>query len=375
MSDDWHFPRGALAEQVLAALMQGPSPGFVLFGPRRTGKTEFLTRDLARVAADLHGHRVVYVDFWQSPDDPLALMFHAIDRALADKGSAALLSALRAALPLRVKVRAAGDLLGGEIELGASPAKAGDLPPALQLDRLVERLARPRRPALLILDEFQEIARHKAGAAVIAALRATLTRHRDGVRTVFSGSSRTRLDAMFSAAEAPFFRFAAPFELPPLDESFVDHQLAVFARINPRRIDRAEALAFFARFRGNPQFFQRWLQALALSPTAGLAASAETVAAQIAGELGFPARWRGMTPIQRAMARLLAEDGDEPYGAAAGTRTAALMRQAQAPTVPQRQAAMRWLVNNGVADKAAGAWQLADPLFADWIAARGAEEF
>lgn len=155
----------------------------------------------------------------------------------------------------------------------------------------------------------------------------------------------------------------------------MDHQLGVFARINPRRVERAEALAYFARFRGNPQFFQRWLQALALSPTAGLAAVAERVAAEIASELGFPARWRGMTAIQRSMARLLAEEVDEPYGAPAGERAAILTRRTGAPSVAQRQAAIRWLTNNGLADRIAGAWRLADPLFADWIAARGPDEF
>lgn len=48
MTDDpWHFERDELAIQTLSLLSSGPAQALTLFATRRTGKTEFLLKDLA----------------------------------------------------------------------------------------------------------------------------------------------------------------------------------------------------------------------------------------------------------------------------------------------------------------------------------------
>ena len=60
MTDDpWHFGRDELATQTLSLLSSGPAQALTLFAPRRTGKTEFLLKDLAP-HAESEGHRVIY---------------------------------------------------------------------------------------------------------------------------------------------------------------------------------------------------------------------------------------------------------------------------------------------------------------------------
>ncbi len=59
-----------------------------LFGPRRTGKTEFLLHDLGHHAAAQYGHRVLYASFWQTSVAPLGLLIYAVSEALRPRSYA-----------------------------------------------------------------------------------------------------------------------------------------------------------------------------------------------------------------------------------------------------------------------------------------------
>lgn len=52
INDQWHFSRQELASQTLPVLSSGPAQALTLFAPRRTGKTEFLLKDLAPLAEE-----------------------------------------------------------------------------------------------------------------------------------------------------------------------------------------------------------------------------------------------------------------------------------------------------------------------------------
>lgn len=54
-----------------------------MFGPRRTGKTQFLTHDLEPFAKR-HGHVVVCSNLWQTLDSPLAILLHDFNEALKE---------------------------------------------------------------------------------------------------------------------------------------------------------------------------------------------------------------------------------------------------------------------------------------------------
>jgi predicted AAA+ superfamily ATPase len=79
--DPWHFPRTSLAETHFALIDKGLANALVLFGRRRTGKTEFLLKDLTPVAENAK-RTVVYVNFWSSPLAPTAVLIRALETAL-----------------------------------------------------------------------------------------------------------------------------------------------------------------------------------------------------------------------------------------------------------------------------------------------------
>ena len=361
--DVWHFPRPEFARATLAALTRGPVVAFSLFGARRTGKTQFLRQDLAVVAAQA-GHRVVYASFWQNPGAPLAVLLYECDRALTAKAGWA------AGLPIKARLGFGGT--GIEVDFSA---RVKDLPQdqVMLLDGYLDRLAAPDKPALLLLDEVQELAGHAQGPLVMAALRTGLDKRRDGVRTVFTGSSQLGLNKVFSARDAPFYRFATPLTLPPLGEDFVDHQRAAFRRTYRRKLSRDAALHAFDRFKANPFLFQQWLVALGMNPGQAEQDAEAQVLRDLAAQLDFDRVWLGLTPEQRAVARLLAERAQGLFGSAVEARLTTLIGHAPAPSV--RQSAIRLLHRQGRADQFDREWRLADPLFEAWVLQRPPDAF
>ena len=111
----------------------------------------------------------------------------------------------------------------------------------LHLDELLERVSRSAKPAILLLDEVQELARSRTNAALVASLRTGLDKRRDGVRAVFTGSSRSGLAAMLSAREAPFLHFATPIELLALGGRWREENRGPSVeRFAPRSAPRSE---------------------------------------------------------------------------------------------------------------------------------------
>ena len=233
---EWHFPRTEFAEQVFNLLVDGPAFAISLFGPRRTGKTEFLLEDLAPLA-DKKKHRVVYVSMWQTKDAPLASILYALDEALKGARLSDRLKSAATALAPKLKLKPPGSVAEMEIDISALRGKPQENH-LLLLDQYCERLANAKRPSWLLFDEFQELAQSSDSAPIIAALRTSLDTRKRSLVSVFTGSSEEGLNKVFNAKDAPFFRFATQMKLPVLDEAFIDHQLGVFESKSKRKIDK-----------------------------------------------------------------------------------------------------------------------------------------
>ena len=364
--DPWHFPRPEFTEQVLSTLTQGPAQALTLFAPRRTGKTEFLLKDLAPLAEE-RGHPVIYASFWQTPFSPLGVLLHELETWLAGTGVRGRIRSAATALAPKLRLSAAPFGVGVEAEIDLSTLD-GRPPDALllHLDKLLERVSRRGRPAILLLDEVQELARRRENEALVAALRTSLDRRSDRLRAVFTGSSREGLAAVFSARSAPFFHFASQIELPVLGDGFVHHLSGAFRTASGRTLPLAEMLCAFKRMRRNPFVFRTLLDVLLHDPALLVEEAMEQVHGRIAATLDYPRVWLSLSPLQRATAGVLASDLDRPFSkefrAAVGER----LRESP-PSAGRIQGALRRLVRLDLADVTANGWMLADPEFAAWM--------
>jgi len=364
--DPWHFDRRALATRTLSVLTDGPAQALTMFAPRRTGKTEFLIKDLAPLA-EAQGHRVIYASFWQAPLSPLAVLLHAFELSLK-RGQFS--DRMRStALALTPKLKLSAPLPGTRVDAEIDLTSFGKKPPSdllLYLDDLLERLARRRKPTILLLDEIQELAKSSANAPLVAALRTSLDKRSTQLKVVFTGSSREGLAAMFSARQAPFFHFSTPLELESLGPPFVAHLIKTFRKSSGRTLKQRDMLSAFDRLHGNPYFFRNLIEVLLLDTTLSINDAVENVRSRIAIQLGYPRIWLALTPIQRATAQALAKSETKPMSLATRQLIGKAMTEA-APSIARVQAALRRLNKLGLADTYTGRWALDDPEFAKWV--------
>ena len=364
--DPWHFSRPEFTEQVLSTLTQGPAQALTLFAPRRTGKTEFLLKDLAPLAEERE-HPVIYASFWQTPFSPLGVLLYELETWLAGAGFHERMRSAATALAPKLRLSAAPFGVGVEAEVDLS-ALRGRPPDSLllHLDGLLERVSRRERPAILLLDEVQELARRPENEALVAALRTSLDRRSDRLRVVFTGSSREGLAAMFSARTAPFFHFASQIGLPVLGDGFVHHLMGAFRTASGRTLPPAEMLAAFGQMRRSPFVFRTLLDVLLHDPALTVEAAMDEVRSRIAASLDYSRVWLSLSPLQRATASVLATDLDRPFTREFRAAVGARLQEAP-PSAARIQGALRRLVRLDLADATAGGWILADPEFEAWV--------
>ncbi len=362
----WHYPRENLAARTFNALVEGPAKALTLFAPRRTGKTEFLTKDLAPYA-EKKGHKVVYVSFWRAPLAPLALLLHSLETALEAKTMAGRIGSAASRLKPKLKLSAPLGKAKAEAEIDLS--SLGRKPPAeliLYLDDLLARVENRKKPTLLLFDEIQELAKDKNNRDLIASLRTSLDVRDTGLKAIFTGSSREGLQEMFSEAEAPLFHFGTSLDFEPLDERFVDHQLKVFKNVTQRKINRSAALKAFDELHKNPYFFRALIELLTLRPDLSISNGLLVLREQMAEKLGYAELWLKLTDIQRATLVQLATGAEKPFSKA--TREAiGQSLGGESLSIDKVQTALRRLTGLSVVDRWSGAWLIEDPELSTWI--------
>jgi len=250
LTDLWRFARPALAARYFEQLLSGTSGRLAIFGPRRTGKTSLIMREIVPLA-EAAGMVPVYCDCWQDRLDPLGSIIFALESAIerievpSSKGGRRLQTEVK-------KLAAAGF----SIEFGDEPKGSPPDSPYFRIDWLLGRLiSRAKRPVMLIVDEVQGIGEHKEGERIAGALRTALTRHERAVRVLFTGSSEIQLTKMFAQARASLYQFAARTAYEPLDGDFVGYVVQSFIQATKRSIDEGRGLEILRLLGNQPEAF------------------------------------------------------------------------------------------------------------------------
>ncbi|MCJ8272732.1 MAG: hypothetical protein MJK04_25465 [Psychrosphaera sp.] len=220
---DWHFNRTDLALKYLRIVYQGAINRIALLDVRRTGKTSFLLKDFFPTALE-QGFVPIYINLWSDPDNPALTIRTAIEKALTalSKNPKSTLSDIATT---EVKKLEVGSSLFGKmaVEFSDKKAKAATQSDLIQISETLARLAaKCGDKAILIIDEIQHLATSPKFDAVQRTLRTALDTH-STINLVYSGSSRSGIDAMFSDKDKAFFNSAFMIDFPRLDHTFVQH--------------------------------------------------------------------------------------------------------------------------------------------------------
>ena len=303
----WHCARPKLAQSYLALLDAGPVVSTSIFAPRRTGKTVFLRQDLTP-AAQKAGYCVAYADLWQTRLSPGASLVRGLEEALEPKtfGQKAIHTLTR---PVK-KLKAKGGIgeFQGELEVDLSDEKKESTELALRIDNLIAKLC-ARSPLLLLVDEAQELAKTKDNELVATALRTAITKHRDHIRVVFTGSSRTQLAHVFSNTDSPLYSVGAAIQdFPLLGRELVEFVAEKFETATQRKLDTAEAWHEFQAFKQQPEPFLNAVVALMLDPSNTLAKACQAEHTDQDKAENHEGTWSSLDAVQKQLVKLLADD-------------------------------------------------------------------
>ncbi len=359
----WYFQRPALAQRILTLLLDGPGDPVALVGARRIGKTSHLLFEVMPAARN-KGLLPVYIDVFQHRADPLAAINYALQESIDDVEVPRTKTGRRLGTVVK-RIGAASFSL----DLGAEPARRRPADPLLLVDWLLKALVRAaKKPVLLIVDEVQELATVANGENIVSALRSAITRNRDSVRVIFTGSSQEKLLALFARSRAALYEGASTMPFPHLGGDFIAFVAQRCRERFRKRVAVDELAAAFARLHRQP----RALIDLVLVYAAGdreslLAVLDARVQAQLTGA-DYRAQWAALTPLQQRVCVRIVRGDDV-------TSSAARREYAQGTDKPEIAPgtvsdALRTLVESHVLNKPSGTrgdYRIDDPLFAEWL--------
>lgn len=367
LNEIWHCPRPALAKSYLALLSSGLMVSTSIFAPRRTGKTVFLRQDLTPAALKA-GYIVAYADLWQTRLNPGMALIRGLEEALEPKTAAQrVLKGL--ATPVK-KVRAKGSVgaVGGEIELEMDDPKKESTEMALRIDQLVAKLV-AKKPLLLLVDEAQELARTKENELMATALRTAMTKHRDKMRVVFTGSSRSQLATVFSSPSAPLYAVGATIQdFPLLGRELCEFVAEKFERASGRKLDVAKAWVAFQRFHQHPEPFLSAIVAMLMNPSLTMEKACAAEMAELDREENHEGTWAALDALQRQVLLAVAADPlMKPFSRATLTATSKALgvEKLEASSV---QFALSSLAKKNILSKSPrGVFVFDNPAFERWV--------
>lgn len=301
----WHCPRPELAKSYLSLLQAGPVVSTTIFAPRRTGKTVFLRQDLMP-AAEKAGFLVAYSDLWQTRLSPGIALIRGLEEAVEPK-TLTQKAWTKLQEPVK-KVKARGDLVGlkGELEVELMDPKKEATDMALRIEELIGKLV-AKKPLLLLVDEAQELARTRENELIATALRTALAKHRDKMRVVFTGSSRSQLAHVFSNTDAPLYTVGgAVQDFPLLGRELIEFVVEKFLSSTQRALDADELWNAFQGFHQQPEPLLEAVVAMMMDPSIPLAKACELERANQDRDENHESTWASLDDLQKHLVELFA---------------------------------------------------------------------
>jgi hypothetical protein len=254
----------------------------------------------------------------------------------------------------------------GRVTLTLQPAMSGQRWYEVLEDAvgLLER-AGERRPAALVLDEFQQVA--EIGPKGLGGAFKALADQARGTSLVFSGSRLSVMERLTRGRGAPLLGMGETFNLEVVPEDEMSAHLVARAKRGGKRLTRADARALYRRVDGIPNDVQ-WLAHAAYEAAAevidggAIDAGLESIVRRQAGF--FAERYESLAPSQQRIVRELARSPREKVYAKAFL-DAVMVANANAVTT-----ALRTLAEQEIVRREGRQWRLASPFFRAWLLGR-----
>ena len=306
IDDPWYFSRRALAKQQLDIMRIVGTQAKTLFADRRTGKTCFLLQDMVPEAAS-QGLLPIYMDLWEQRSNALSTTNNALALTLAglrDEQS-------RISRFLKTEVSQLG-IFGSTVKFSPEPKVEMPSNPHFQIRWHLERIvSESRRPLLLMMDEFQQVASDADAHDYVASLRSALQQMRGRVFVIFSGSSESGLTELFRQTDAPLYNFSSHTPFPLLGPEFVDFLAGKYSEVSGMEVSRRALWGAFHAVQCQPQALKDVLVHMLQSGSSDVAPALEAYLAvtRPEEEREYAEKIDQLSPLDRCVLRVLVAGG------------------------------------------------------------------
>lgn len=354
--DRWHFPRTALAAQVLSMFESGLSNSLVFFAPRRMGKTEFLRKDIMPLA-EQKKWTVFYFSFLDAGKQADEKFLQALLKFMEEL---TFTGKTKNTIKNLKKISAEAFGVKGELEFTHSAQySVNDIMAYLNEQDHV----------LLLMDEIQTLAQNAVNEQFIAGLRTALDMYKDTIKVIFTGSSQAGLRRMFSQASAPFFHFGQNLPFPELGREFSDHLSKVYHSITTRTLDCDSLWVAFDKMGRVPQLARSLVERLALNPDLNIDIACDQLLADIYSDRTYDETWNGCTLLARLLLTEISVGIDSIFSEQSRNKLSKILGTQQV-SASMLQSAVRQLERKGLIGRMPdknGEYYIDDPNFKHWL--------
>lgn len=351
-------------KELLSDIEQGLN--IIIYSPRGYGKTSLIKKVLA--IAKERGVLPFYLDLYPITNLRDFVEIYAQSLAIAESPS-----------KLKYFIKVLGELvpkLLPKVTLGpkGGPEISFDLEKIFKekdavLDDLLEAAhklaAKKNISAVVVFDEFQEIAKLNEGEKLERQIRAHIQKHQN-VSYVFLGSKRHLMQEMFKNSNRPLYNCGRHFSLgkiPPVDFSeFINRQ---FLKTNTN-INDSEINSILKITECHPYYTQLFCHLLwdncrdrKKIPTGEI----ETVLSQLLGEEehSYSIIWDDLSAVQRTLVKALAADESLPLF------SHAFLAKYGLKSISAVQKARKTLEKKEIIERSNGNYTISDLFFKKWV--------
>lgn len=335
----------------------------VLISPRRMGKTSLVYVALHDSEGIEKEYLTFFFDILQT--NSLSEFTFLLGKTIFDKLSRKSESGLRKFLAALKSIKGTF----GFDPLSGTPTfdlQLGDLKnPEYTLEEIFAYLEGSERPAIVVIDEFQQIAKYPE-KNVEAILRSHIQRMTNA-SFIFAGSERTLLQEMFISSKRPFYNSAEIMHLGPIPENtYVDFAQRLFTERN-KTLEEMPLRWIFKLFDGNTFYLQRTMNgAFADTPNGGVCGEEDVRkslrAMLAANELIYREILSNVSVSQKAVILAIAKDK-----VVKSPTSGQFIKKHALPSASSVQSALGILLKSGLIVKEEDGYRLNDPLLRIFI--------
>lgn len=232
---------------------------------------------------------------------------------------------------------------------------------------LFDLLLEDGRKLLVALDEVQHLATEERFEPIVYALRGIIDLNRERVHVLYTGSSRSGLQRLFTRRNAPLFSSSQQIDLPEFDRQYLEYISSVFHAATGRSLDLDACVEAFKLVKKVPYDYRQVISMLIEHGGTDIVSITKSYLSENSQEEHYQAEWAALKPVDRVVLRFIVDMGVGLYTAEARSQMADQLGLDNIEVATIQNSINRLRQASLIAPVGQGRYELEDPYFGDWL--------